>query len=388
MASNADSEWADLSNWRKGDHMQYAFRNVQELIKTAPIPKSPKPSELPFKAHDFKEFNLKINDSKTLGFHDFLRETSTDGLVILHKGNIVYEYYTHGLGDQTPHILMSMTKSITGLVLGILAETGTINPDALVTTYVPEMASTAYAHATVRHLIDMRTGIKHDDNSHSYRFAMGWEPPLDNEDADKVDLQTFLRDFNPPGSVEHGGAFNYVSVNTDLCGWVLERASGRKLADLISELLWQPMGAEHEAFITTDRLGNARPAGGMCTTTRDLARVGQLIVEGGKAQDGKQVVPAAWVHDMLNNGSKEAWQQGPWTSGFAEYPGMSYRSAWYAVNTSEIFAGGIHGQQLHVDRESGLVVARFSSQARPVDFGGMSLTLKAVDEIKRVLGAS
>ena len=79
----------------------------------------------------------------------------------------------------------------------------------------------------------------------------------------------------------HGGPFNYVSPNTDLLGWAIERAMGRRYADLMSELIWKPMGARRSAYITVDRLGAPRCAGGVCATVRDLARVGQLIVEDG-----------------------------------------------------------------------------------------------------------
>src|SRR5204862_5474770 len=104
----------------------------------------------------------------------------------------------------------------------------------------------------------------------------------------------------------HGGAVHYVSPNTDLLGWVIERAAGERYADLMSELLWKPMGAARSAYITVDRLGAPRCAGGVCATARDLARVGQLILDGG-ARGSRQIVPESWIDDITRCGDRQAW---------------------------------------------------------------------------------
>src|SRR5699024_3117446 len=123
----------------------------------------------------------------------------------------------------------------------------------------------------------------------------------------------------------HGGPFRYISPCTDLLAWVIERATERRYADLMSELLWAPMGAEHAAYITVDRLGAPRAAGGICCTTRDLAGLGQRLVE-----NGGGVVPGAWIEDIANAGDRAAWD----ASDFAPfYPGlaMHYRAQCYVI---------------------------------------------------------
>src|SRR6185436_14581288 len=107
----------------------------------------------------------------------------------------------------------------------------------------------------------------------------------------------------------HGGRFKYISPNTDLLGWVIERATGRRYAELMSELVWKPMGACSCAYITLDRLGAPRCAGGMCATVADLARVGQLMLEGGR-RGATQVLPAGWIEDVARNGDPAAWAAG------------------------------------------------------------------------------
>ncbi len=149
----------------------------------------------------------------------------------------------------------------------------------------------------------------------------------------------------------------------------------------MSELLWKPLGAETPAYITLDRLGAPRAAGGACVTTRDLARVGQLIVEG-----GRDVVSADWIEDIATMGDAEAWSQGDFGP---DYPGMPmhYRSQWYVIRDRGplIMAMGIHGQNLLIDRGTELVMAKHASAASPTDPAGERLTLRMFEAIRDLL---
>ena len=198
----------------------------------------------------------------------------------------------------TPHLLMSVTKSVVGCVAGILAGQGLLDPEAPVTTYVPEVADSGYDGATVRHLLDMRTGVafretylEPDAEVRVMERSMGWRPLLE---GDPVGMYDYLTTLGTAGA--HGGDFTYRSADTDMLGWVLERASGTRMADLVSSLLWVPIGAEHDADITCDPVGSAIHDGGMSATARDLARFGQLLLDDGRV-DGDEVVPASWLAD-------------------------------------------------------------------------------------------
>jgi len=183
----------------------------------------------------------------------------------------------------------------------------------------------------------------------------------------------------------HGGRFCYVSPNTDLLGWVLERSSGKRYADLVSEHLWQPMGAAASAYITVDRLGAPRAAGGMCATTRDLARVGQMLIEGGSHR-GRQVVPTAWIDMISDDGAPEAWTAGNLACYFPDVP-IHYRAKWYVERDVPrvLFCLGIHGQNLFVDRKNEIVIAKFSSQPEPLDVMRIGLTGKLVRALRQEL---
>lgn len=201
------------------------------------------------------------------------------------------------------------------------------------------------------------------------------------------DLHTFFTTLALP-PVAHGGPFRYASANTDLLGWVIERVTGRRFADLLAERLWQPMGAAAAASITLDAAGAARCTGGLSATVRDFARVGQLWVDAGRAGT-TQVVPAAWLDDIATAGDAAAWDQGEFAPYFRGLR-MHYRSGWYAIDGAPqtLFAMGIHGQQLFVDRENRLVVAKVSSQAEPTDARATGLTLMALEAIRECLAPS
>ncbi|HWB50659.1 MAG TPA: serine hydrolase [Stellaceae bacterium] len=334
---------------------------------------------------------LRIPDARgaMLTLDEFLQRASTDALVVLRDGRIVIERYGNGMGPRTPHILMSVSKSLLGLLTGILVDRGKLDPDGLVTDVVPELAGTAYEGARIRHLLDMRTGVAFDEDYLAtsgpiveYRKATNWNPL--GPGGSPSDLRSFYQTLRVSDG-PHGGRFHYISPNTDLLGWVVERASGQRFAELMSACLWQPMGAACSAYTTVDRLGAPRCAGGVCTTARDLARVGQLLVDRG-ARDGTQIIPSAWIDDITLNGSPSAWAAGVFAPFF---PGrrMHYRNKWYVdVDDAPLMFGlGIHGQYLFVDRRNRIVVAMMSSQADPIDAALISLTMSAVAAVRHVL---
>jgi CubicO group peptidase (beta-lactamase class C family) len=248
---------------------------------------------------------------------------------------------------------------------------------------VPEIADTAYRGATIRQLIDMRTGLAafEEAQQQTYEAAAGWAPAAPGETGG---LHAFAQTLAGPAK-PHGGPFAYVSMNTDLLGWAIERATGQRFSEVVSERLWRPMGAEDPAYITTDVLGAPRCTGGVCATVRDMARVGQLVLQGG-LRGSRQIVPGEWIEDMAGNGDAEAWRTGEFAAAFAGMD-MRYRGGWYVIDGAPqtLFAMGVHGQNIFVDRENGLVIAKASSQAMRLDYTALVLTQQAVPEIRRVL---
>lgn len=379
-----------LANWRQSPFNVWGFQHVREIVPTADIPNDPDSLwRLPPVDADFSDLKIENGTGQPVDLQTFLTTTQTDAFVVVHRGRALVEHYANGMAAATPHILMSVSKSMLGLLVGILADKGVLNLEAPVQEYVPELRGSAFFGASVRQLLDMRSGLDFDEDYLAtsgpiiaYRKATNWNPLEPGETA--TDLRSFLPTLTAT-SGPHGGAFNYVSPCTDLLGWVIERAANRRYVDLFSEYIWRPMGAAHNCYITVDQLGAPRCAGGMCMTAMDLARVGQLLVEGG-SRGSKRIVPEAWIDDIATTGDTEAWQQGPFVPYF---PGrlMHYRSKWYVERGEApvISALGIHGQHLMVDRAQQLVVAKFSSQAEPLDGDAIRMTYRAMDAIRVML---
>lgn len=382
-----------LGNWRTWPYTRWAFHHVREIVPTADISNDPAGvMELPPDPVDLRTLTIAADHGEPVSLGKVLHDTNTDGLVVLHRGRLVYEYYANGLTPTAPHILMSVSKSLLGLLAGILVDRGVLQPDRPVTDVVPEVAGTAYEGATIRHLLDMRVGIDFDEDylaasgpMIAYRKATGWHP-LDPGEAPS-DLRSFYRTLTTRAG-QHGGPIHYVSPNTDLLGWVIERATGQRYAELMSELIWKPLGAERSAYIAVDRLGAPRCAGGFCATVRDLARVGQVLAQGG-GRGSAQILPEAWIDDITENGDPEAWKAGDLAASFGDEP-IRYRSQWYVhgAKVPVLFGFGIHGQHVWVHRKREIVIAKVSSRALPIDPARGALTAAAVTRIIQFLIAS
>lgn len=383
----AEGGQVTLANWRTSPFNHWAFHHVREIVPSAEIANDPgNVRDLPTAPADLEAIAFNAGEGARTTFGQFLDASDTDGIVVIHRGRIVLERYGNGMTARTPHILMSVSKSMLGLLAGILAGRKILDLDKPVTAYVPEVAETAYRGASVRQLLDMRVGVAFDEDYLAtsgpiiaYRKSTNWNPLAPGETAS--DLRSFYKHLTGSDG-EHGGRFHYVSPNTDLLGWVIERAAGARYADLMSELLWQPMGAATSAYITVDRLGAPRCAGGMCTTTRDLALVGQLLIEGG-ARGGRTIVPESWIADITLAGSPSAWRQGSFLGYYPDID-MHYRAKWYVERGPRplLFGMGIHGQNLFVDPRAELVIAKQSSQALPIDPSMIALTSRAVNAMR------
>ena len=352
-----------LENWRTRPYSTWAFQNVQELVPSATIRANACTESAHADAADLLTFVAEALGGRKAPVADWLAETETDSLVVMKSGKFILDWHAPHRDPARPHIIFSVSKSLTGLLAGALVAEGAFSPDELVTRYIPEAAGSAFGDATLRNLLDMQVSVDFIEDYldktgafDRYRRATGWNPAAAGEASG--DLLSFICTIGK-GEVEHGFNFAYRSPDTDLLGIVLERAGGARFHELLSRHLWQPMGAASAALVTVDRIGTARAAGGISVTARDMARVGELV-----RLNGAGVIPESWIADMWTGGSPEVWQRGGQT---ALFPKGAYRSFWYVTGAGEMFALGIHGQWIWIDPARELVIAKQSSQNQPIN---------------------
>ena len=388
-------------NWQDRPVNRWAFWHVAEILPTyrvsrgggpaRPLPESALESAA---AADLLDTAMPGSGS-TVGA--VLEDTYTDAYVILQDGELVTEWYGPlGAPDRT-HALMSVSKSMVGCVAAILIDRGQLDADDEITRYIPELGASGYAGATVRHLLDMRTGVRFteayaDPESDIEQLVdwLGW-PPAETEKtaSESRGLYRFLATL--PAEAPHGARFLYRSAESDVLGWVCERAAGQPMSELVSELLWVPMGAEHDAVLLHDSLGTAVHDGGLCAIARDVARFGQLLLDGGAVPDGaggtRRVVPPRWLRQgwAVDSDVRTAFAASP---AEASFPGGWYRNQfWFRPGAygDVLLCLGIHGQMVHVSRRTNTVCVKFSSWPQAQNMAYLEDTVRAFDAVGGVL---
>ncbi len=354
-----------LANWRTGPFSRWAFQNVGELVPSARIVAGPAHDETP--PQDFGPLlGEKIAVAaapETVG--SFLKRSDADALVVMKGGRIVGDWFAPHMEFGARHIVFSISKSLTAVIAGILEGGGLLDPEAPVAQYIPEAAGSAYGDAKVRHVLDMTVSLDFEEAylDPESAFARYRKATLWNPGGGEQSLAAFLLTLQKLGE-PHGETFRYRSPNSDLLGMLVERASGKRFADLMREKLWLPLAAISEGSITVDMEGSPRTAGGISVTPRDLARVGEMMRQGGVA-NGRRIVPETWVRDTsASGGDARAWRRGEMATLFPE---GRYRNKWYQDGRGAFYGIGIHGQWLYVDPAREAVIVKMSSQPLPVD---------------------
>jgi hypothetical protein len=357
-----------LANWQDAPFNRWGFLHVRELIPTANISCRDMPAyDLPRAERDLEGFVFE-HEGDPVTFSQMLDATFTDGVIVVHQGKVIYEAYVDGMAPATTHLLMSVSKSLTATLAGVLVGQGKLDPDATVPDYVDGLWGTSWEGCKVQHLLDMRSGTRFDESDYDnlesdgrlFEEVMNWRP------RSHPDLPNNLCEYiaGLENEREHGGPFEYRSILTEVLGWVLERCGGGRFAELFSKEIWSKIGAEQDAEITVDGQGFAVADGGFCTTLRDLARFGLMHLQGGEIA-GRRVVPESWVHRLLSPDAEliDAFEP---SHEARERSGAFYHDKWWVIDAERgIYSGyGINGQQLLIHRPSSTVVAKFSTWPR------------------------
>ena len=375
-----------LDNWQTADQVGWTFCHIAEIFPTALISRGSEAAvPLSRSIMPVAEIGCRDADGESTTVGAIMKATETDGWMVVHDGRLLAEQYAGAMEPATLHLLMSVSKSIVGILVGALVGQGAISVDDALTRYVPELAKSGYREATVRHLLDMRSGIEFsedyldpDSGVRQLEQAIGWAPRR------SPDVPPSLRGFllTLRQAREHGGRYEYRSCETDVLGWVCEAAAGERFHKLVGELIWSRLGTEFDANVGVDAEGTGLFDGGMSAALCDLARFGAMIARNGTSLNNHQVVPEAWIEDSFAGGpdSREAFASSP---DGARMPGGMYRNQfWFPWPDRQVLLClGINGQMIYVDRATGLVAVKLSSWPTPQDSWKLYSTLAAFDAI-------
>jgi CubicO group peptidase (beta-lactamase class C family) len=332
------------------------------------------------------ELSFEDLNDRRISWRDSLSQTYTDGIIVLHRGVNVYERYFGALQSHRPHACFSITKGYAATLGATLVYERVLEENRSVAYYLPEMAGSAYADATVRNVLDMQVGV---DFTEVYA-----DPTADVWQYGKAGgMRARPRDYSGPGNIydylvtlrkqgEHGSAFAYKTANTEVLCWIMRRATGLALADMLSDRLWSRLGCEEDGYITVDSIGVAAGGTGLHASLRDLARFGEMMRCEGSCR-GQQLIPAAVVADIARGSDQAKFEK----AGYTLLQGYSYRNMWWvshdALGVYE--ARGIHGQRLYIAPKAEVVIARFASHPVAVSAANDPITLPGFRMMARQL---
>lgn len=388
-----------LDSWQSAPHIHWAFQHIADFLPTAVISRGRGPVvELPSAPATLTDLPLNAgmtpptaigHGSAPTTVGQVMATTATDGWIITQHGRVLAEEYYGGMVPNTSHLLMSVSKSLIGMVVGALHGEGMLDVDIPVTAYVPALGKSGYAGATVRNALDMRSGIafseEYLDPMAEVRLleqAIGWAPRT------VPDLPTTMYDYlvTLQQKSVHGGPFEYRSCETDVLGWVCEAASGMRMPELMSELLWSRIGAQRDAAIGVDSVGTGMFDGGINACLRDLVRFGSIYLNEGYSLTGAAVTPSAWIADTYAGAfdSRDAFAASP---GDNRMPGGMYRNqVWFPYpGDNVLLCLGIHGQMIYVNKAARVVAAKLSSWPLPQNATSLFATIAAFDAISTYL---
>ena len=377
-----------LDNWRKYPFNSWSFVNVRNLIPTSPIYNNPDKKVILQK--QLIDIDDLVIDHKNTSYklREIFKICDTDAFLVMHKGKIKFEFYDKFTKFNTPHIIFSVSKSLTSLLTGILVEKKVININSYISHILPETKGTAYEDATVRNVLDMSiaSGFIEDYTGQAeifkkYRSSTGWDLPETNSTQTVKGLHDFLSSM-PKSNQKHGKKYHYCSPHSDLLGWIIERASGENYSKIMADLLFKKAGINHEANVTVDKWGASRAAGGISVSPYDLLLISELVRNHGSNKNG-QVIPASWIEDFVNNKNNNSYLN---QDNLERFPKGNYRSKWYQTGfkDNEYCAIGIHGQNIWINPQKEITIVRMSSASDPINIQTEELMFSVFDEISKI----
>ena len=332
---------------------------------------------------DIGDIQFKRSDNgKTMTWDESYAANHTDGLLVMHDGKVVYERYSGCMDKLGKHAVMSVTKSLTGLIAETLIVEGVIGEDTPAGEIIPELKDSAFGDATIRQILNMTTSLQFDENyadpeADIWQYSAATTPlPKPPGYEGPRSYFGYLQSVKAAG--EHGKAFEYKTVNPDAIGWIIARTTGQSVAEILSQRIWQKMGAEQSAYFTIDSIGTPYAGGGLNASLRDMARIGQLMLNDGKL-NGEQLIPKQAVDNIQAGADPGKFAK----ADYETLPGASYKGFWWIYNNKNnaYAARGVHGQTVYIDPTANIVIVRFASHPKATNAANDPTSLPAYQAV-------
>jgi hypothetical protein len=309
---------------------------------------------------------------------EFLKETWTDAIVVIRGNQIVYENYLNGMTPNTPHQMMSATKSFGGL-LGLMAvANGKVKESDLVTNYVPELNTPngAFANATFGQVLNMTNSMDFTEDYadprsgiRTYGAVLGWTAKVEGIKY-PPSLYSYLVTLKTDKDHKDGEIFHYQTPKTDVVYWATNRVNNQSFQQALYEKIWSKIGTEGETYVLLDNNATLVAGGGLNATPYNLSRFAMMMLNNGKF-NGRKVVPTSVIEALAEGGSINAFDAGPDSDDVVHKKGeWSYRGQWWVKHTKgmEAFmAIGIHGQWIYIDRNHNVAIVKLGSMPKSKD---------------------
>lgn len=382
--ANGPPEGRALETWDSPPFNRWSFSHIREVLPTVAVHRGNGPrSELPEAPEALDKVAFHDGERGTTA-GQWLADNYTDGFLLMLNGHVVFERYMGVLTPRHVHLSQSVAKSFVCVAAGILAGQGRVDLDAPVGDFLPELADRPYGTATLRQVMDMQSGIRfvEDYSDPDCDIAYidrigGWKPSRPGDPATMIDLMAMLEQ-----ECEHGSRWQYRSLETDVAAHCIERATGQRLADLVSELIWNPLGVEEDASFTVDANGYAMGCGGLNATLRDYARFGEMLTRMGHF-NGQQIVPSEFVAESRQG-------RGDLFEGYAKVvlPNGAYRNGFWIEDTATgvLMCRGIFGQLIYSDPGNALTAVRLATWPEATSDARSLGGLKMIHALREALG--
>ncbi len=330
------------------------FRSMDKIFPSKWIHRSSKPHQL---NENYQKLEISyLFDERNRQMTEMLERSGTTGILVVKNDTIVYEQYFQGNTQNAKNNSWSVAKSFVSALVGIAIADGYISSvNDPITKYLPELAQTGYRDVPIKHILQMSSGVKFSEDY------------LDNSsDINNLLPQIFLQmrpikkvalDF--PSESPSGKKFHYISLDTQILGMLIERATGKSVSAYLQTKLWEPLGAESEAFWSTDNYNTELSFCCLNATLRDYAKFGLLYLHNGY-YNGKQILPANWIEESivpdsphLQVGATDAKDYGRW----------GYQYQWWIPtgSTGDYLAVGIWGQYIYINPQKNVVIVKTST---------------------------